>query len=60
MGVTKKNIALSSTHVQLMEKTQKALRKVSADLIAETKVMNSYLIVSDPKGNIRKIPAKDL
>ncbi len=60
MGVTKKNIALSPEHVQLMEKTKKALGKISADLIKEAKVLDSYLVVSDTQGNVTKIPAKDL
>lgn len=60
MGVTKKSITLSSAHMQLMEKTDKALKKVSADIVAETKKLDSYLVVSDAGGNIKKIPAKDL
>ena len=60
MGVTKKNIKPSKAHVEMMEKTKAALKKVSADIIAETKALNSYLVVADSKGNIKKIPAKDL
>ena len=60
MGIIKENIALSAAHVQLMEKTERALQKVATDLIAETKALNSYLVVADEQGNVKKIPAKDL
>lgn len=29
-------------------------------VIPETRAKNSYLVISDKKGNIKKIPAKDL
>lgn len=60
MGTTKKNVASSERHKQLSDATEKALKKVSEKLIAETKRLNSYLVVGDGKGNIKKIPAKDL
>lgn len=60
MGKTKKNIELSQKHRAETEATEKALQKVSEKLIAETKAKNSYLVVSDEAGNIKKIPAKDL
>jgi hypothetical protein len=36
------------------------LQKVSEKLIAETKGLNSYLVVSDETGNIKKLPAQYL
>lgn len=60
MGKTKKNIELSEKHRQETEATKKALQKVSEKLIAETKRLDSYLVVSDEAGNIKKVPAKDL
>lgn len=60
MGTTKKNVALSTRHKDLSEATAKALKKVSEKLIAEAKATNSYLVVSDENGNVKKIPAKDL
>jgi hypothetical protein len=60
VGKTKKNIEFTKKHQALKEATEKALKKVSEKLIAETKAKNSYLVVSDDKGNIKKIPAKDL
>jgi hypothetical protein len=60
MGKTKKNIDLSQRHKEESEAIEKALKKVSEKLIAETKEKNSYLVVSDEHGNIKKIPAKDL
>ena len=60
MGAIKKDIGLSKAHVDLMQKATEALKKTSEKLIAETKKNNSYIIVSDKDGNIKKIPAKDL
>lgn len=60
MGVTKKNIGFSNTHIDRMEKTRKALQTVSKDIIAETKALNTYMVVSDGKGGVKKIWAKDL
>lgn len=60
MGKTKKNIEFSQKHQQETEATKKALLNVSEKLIAETKRLNSYLVVSDSNDNIKKIPAKDL
>ena len=44
----------------LSDKIQVALDKAMQNLIAETKAKNSYLVIADEKGNIKKIPAKDL
>ena len=39
---------------------KQALDKAVEKVIAETKIKNSYLVIADEKGNIKKIPAKDL
>jgi hypothetical protein len=37
-----------------------ALDKAIEKVIKEEKARNGYLIISDRKGNIKKVPAKDL
>jgi hypothetical protein len=44
----------------LSDKIKIALDKAIKNVIAETKSKNSYLVIADKKGNIKKIPAKDL
>ncbi len=44
----------------LTGKIQIALDKAIQNVIAETKTKNSYLVIADKQGNIKKIPAKDL
>jgi len=44
----------------LSGKIKIALDKGIKKLIAETKATNSYLVVSDKNGKIKKISAKDL
>jgi hypothetical protein len=44
----------------LSGKIKIALDKAIQKVIAETKTKNSYLVISDKDGNIKKIPAKDL
>lgn len=44
----------------LSDKIQIALDKAIQKVITETKQTNTYLVYSDKKGNIIKIPAKDL
>ncbi len=60
MGTVKTNSRFSVRHNSLLKKTNDALKKVTPDLIAETKATNSYIVVSDKNGKIKKIPAKDL
>lgn len=60
MGKTNANVEFSQKHRDETKATEEALKKVSEKLIAETKRLNSYLVVSDEQGNIKKIPAKDL
>jgi hypothetical protein len=44
----------------LIPEINKALDKAIKKVIAETKAKNSYMVVSDKKGNIIKIHARDL
>jgi len=44
----------------LSDKIKVALDKAIKKVIAETKEKNSYMVVADKNGKIRKIPAKDL
>ena len=44
----------------LSGKIKIALEEAIKDVIAETKAKNTYMVYSDKKGNIIKIPAKDL
>jgi len=44
----------------LSDKIQIALDKAIQKVIAETKATNTYMVYSDKKGNIIKVPAKDL
>jgi hypothetical protein len=50
----------SKKQESLVPKIQAALDKAIEKVIAETKAKNSYLVIADKKGNIKKIPAKDL
>lgn len=45
---------------KLSDKIRIALDRAIQNVIAETKAKNSYMVISDKKGNIKKIPAKDL
>ncbi len=53
MNVVKKKEDLSS-------KIKTALDKAIQKVIAEEKSRNGYLVISDKKGNIKKVRAKDL
>ncbi|MDQ6756371.1 MAG: hypothetical protein M3004_05505 [Bacteroidota bacterium] len=44
----------------LSPKIKVALDKAIQKVILEEKARNGYLVISDSKGNIKKIPAKDL
>ena len=44
----------------LSAKIKIALEKAIEKVIAETKATNTYMVYSDKKGNIIKVPAKDL
>ena len=60
MGTVKSKVGFSDKAQKLFEKTERALQKVSENITAETKALNSYMVISDEKGNIKKVPAKDL
>ena len=44
----------------LSDKIKIALDKAIKKVIAEEKARNGYLVISDKKGGIIKVPAKDL
>ena len=44
----------------LNNKIQVALDKANKNVIKEEKAHSSYLVISDKKGSIKKVPAKDL
>ncbi len=50
----------SKKREDLSDKIQVALYKAIKNVIADTKAKNSYMVIADKKGNIKKIPAKDL
>lgn len=60
MGKIKNEIEFSPCAQREFEKIEKGLKKVSQRLIAEEKARSGYLAISDKKGSIKKIPAKDL
>ncbi len=60
MEAIKEAIGFSERHKELHDKTEKALQEVSKLVVETAKQTNTYLVVSDEKGNIKKIPAKDL
>jgi len=60
MGKVKNDLEFSLAAQKESNAIEKGLRKVSQKLIAEEKARNGYLVISDKKGNIKKVPAKDL
>ena len=60
MGKVKNDLGFSLVAQKESEAIEKGLKKVSQKLIAEEKARNGYLIISDKKGGIKKVPAKDL
>ena len=54
-----KNLTIKK-EADLTDKLSKGFKKVRKKLLAETKANNSYLVIADKQGNIKKIPAKDL
>ena len=60
MGKAKTHIGFSDKFKLETNAIDKALEKVTQHLIDETRAANSYLVVSDKNGKIKKIPAKDL
>lgn len=60
MESVKETIGFSERHKELHNKTEKALREVSKTIVETAKKTNTYIVVSDKDGNIKKIPAADL
>jgi len=60
MEKTKQRISASKKLIEQSKALEAGLKKVSEKLIAEEKQNNGYLIIADNKGNIKKVPAKDL
>lgn len=44
----------------LSDKIKKAMDEAIQKIIAEEKARNGYLVISDKKGGVIKVPAKDL
>jgi hypothetical protein len=60
MGKAKTHIGFSDKFKLETNAIDNALKKVTQHLIDEAKATNTYLVVSDKNGKIKKIPAKDL
>ena len=60
MGKAKAHIGFSEKFIAERNSVDNPLNKVTQQIIAETKAINSYIVVSDKNGKIKKIPAKDL
>lgn len=44
----------------ISDKIKVALDNAIKKIITEEKARNGYLVISDKKGNVQKVPAKDL
>lgn len=53
-------MSIDKKREDLSDKIKIALDMAIEKVIAETNPKNSYLIIADKQGNIKKIPAKDL
>ncbi len=60
MGKVKTNLDFSKKFKEEDTLIEKALKKAGGYIIAETKAANSYLVIADKNGKVKKIPAKDL
>ncbi len=60
MAKNKNDIEFSLAAEKESKAIERGLKKVSQKLIAEEKARNGYLVISDKKGGIKKVPAKDL
>ncbi len=47
-------------HKDLSEKIKEAMDKAIQKIIAEEKARDGYLVISDKKGGVIKVPARDL
>lgn len=50
----------NSRSVDISKKLEQGFKKVRKNLIEKEKSNNGYLILSDKKGVVKKVPAKDL
>jgi hypothetical protein len=50
----------SKKREDLSDRVKTALDKAIKNVIAETKAKNSYMVIADKNGNIKKIPATNL
>ncbi len=60
MGKVKNDIEFSLAAQKELAEIEKGLGKVSQKIIAEEKARDGYLVISDKKGGVIKVPAKDL
>jgi hypothetical protein len=60
MGKAKEKIGFSKKAEMEFSKTEEALGKSALNIVAKTKRNNSYLVIADKDGKVKKIPAKDL
>jgi len=60
MGKIKNKIGFSQLAENEFTEIEKGLKKTSRKLITEEKARDGYLVISDKKGNIKKVPAKEL
>lgn len=51
---------MADKHELISKKLEKAFKKIAENIIAKTKKNNSYLVIADKNGKVKKIPAKDL
>lgn len=60
MGKIKNDLEFSLVAQKESKAIERGLKKVSQKLIAEEKARDGYLVISDKKDGIKKVPAKDL
>ena len=60
MGKVKNDLEFSLVAQKESKAIERGLKKVSQRLIAEEKARDGYLVISDKKDGIKKVPAKDL
>lgn len=60
MESVKEAIGFTERHKELHDKTERALQEVVKLVVETAKKTNTYIVVSDENGNIKKIPAADL
>jgi hypothetical protein len=60
MGKVKNDVEFSQEAQKEFKGIEKGLGKGSQKIIAEEKARDGYLVISDKKGDVIKVPAKDL